>query len=139
VFSFSSLLVAAVFSVWLGSNPLRSDDPYVPGFISGASTVMVSLCWSGARWLDWGPWRRHFAYFVPLILLVVSLITLDIVDAAGEGQGIPTILAYAVAVGGLAGYPIHFLKGGSVWTFLASVLGVLLLLGYASALTHVVW
>ncbi len=139
VFSVSSFLVSAVFSFWLGSNPLRSDEPYVPGFISGASTVMASLCWSGARRVDWGPWRRHCAYFVPLILLVVSLITLDVVDAAGEAQGIPTILAYAVAVGGLAGYPIQILKNGSVWIFAASVLGVLLLLGYASALTHVVW
>ena len=32
VFSVSSFLVSAVFSVWLGSNPLRSDEPYVPGF-----------------------------------------------------------------------------------------------------------
>ncbi len=138
-FSISSFLVSAAFSVWLGSNPLRSDDPYVPGFISGLSTAMLSLCWSGARWLDWGPWRRHCAYFVPLVLMIASLLTLDIVDAAGEGQGIPTILAIAVAVGGLTGYPIHLLKDGSMWTILAAILGVLLLLGYASALTHVVW
>jgi len=138
-FSVSSFLVSAVFSVWLGSNPLRSDEPYIPGLFSGASTVMVSLSSSGVRWLDWGPWRRHCAYFIPLILLVVALITLDIVDAAGEGQGIPTILAIAVAVGGLAGYPIQFMKNGSIWLFSASALGILLLLGYASALTHVVW
>jgi hypothetical protein len=71
--------------------------------------------------------------------MVAFLLTLDIVDAAGEAQGIPTILAVAVAIGGLAGYPIHLLKDGSVWTFSAAALGILLLLGYASALTHVVW
>lgn len=138
-FSVSSFLVSAAFSVWLGSNPLRSDDPYVPGFISGMSTAMLSLCWSGARWLDWGQWQRHCLYFVPLVLMVGFLLTLDMVDAAGEAQGIPTILAVAVAIGGLAGYPIHLLKDGSMWTILAAIPGVLLLLGYASALTHVVW
>lgn len=138
-FSVSSFLVSAVFCIWLRSNPLLSDDPYIPGFISGMSTAMLSLCWSGARWLDWGPWRRHCVYFVPLVLMVGFLLTLDMVDAAGEGQGIPTVLATAVAGGGLAGYPIHLLKDGSMWTVLAAIPGVLLLLGYASALTHVVW
>jgi len=139
-FSVSSFLVAALFCIWDGANPLRSDDPYCVGLIAGASTAIVSLCWVVANWWGWPGWRRHGAYFVPLVLMVLCLALIDVLSSPeAEGQGLPTLFAAAIAVGGVAAYPVHLLNGGTKWLIVVSGLGVLLLLGCFRALTIVNW
>lgn len=132
-FSVSSFVVATAFSILDGDNPLRSDDPYIPGFLAAMFTSSFSLCWVAADWLGSSVSKQHFAYFVPLVLLVGLLLIWDFVFPPIEGQGLPTFLAIAVSVGGVAAYPFHFLKLVRASVILASIPGIVCLIGYSCA------
>lgn len=136
-FSISSFSLTVVFSILEGDNPLRSDDPYIAGFIAGVTTAFSSMCWVVADWLNASRFRQHVAYIGPLGAMVVSLVLWDNAWPPIEAQGLPTIMAVIIACGGVVAYPFHLLKPGRIWPALVSSLGVLFVFGYLCAAIHI--
>ena len=136
-FSVSSFTFAVLFAIFDGDNPLRSDDPYILGLIAAAFTAGFSCFLATAYCLGLSSVVQRMAYFIPLSLIAAALIVFDFASPSPEGQGIPTMLAIVIAISGCLAYPLHSLKLTPVSVTLASIPGLVFMIGYACALVAI--
>ena len=133
-FSVSSFVVAVAACILDGDNPMRSDDPYLVGFIVATCTALFSLCWGIAICIGVSESKQCVVYFMPLVLLVGLLLISDFAFTPIEGRGLPTFFAIAITLGAIVVYPLHALKLNKVSVTCASIPGILCFIGYSCAL-----
>lgn len=85
-FCLLSFLFALAFLLLDGDNPLRSDDPYIVGFLFGSIGACHTLVYSAAEWLKQGKRFKHVIWLLALALWC-ALLCLTWWSAA-EGRGI---------------------------------------------------
>lgn len=129
-FSLVAFGTALVASILDGDHLLRSDDPYIVGFLVGGACTLFSFTRLLAGVFGGTSAKQWIAYFVTLVVLSGCLIVWDLLELSLEGSGLGILFGTFVGLGGLLAFPIQILRLNMLRIMIASLPGILFLFGF---------
>ncbi|MEX0715072.1 MAG: hypothetical protein WD066_00725 [Planctomycetaceae bacterium] len=128
-FTATFILGGAAFILIDGDDPLRSDDPYVVGFATGAFAAVMGVAYSIAESVCGNRWRTSLAYFALVGAWTVFFIAAT--ARANEGAEMGRFLAIAHASSAVVCWPLFAFRLPKAAVAAISVAGAAALAMYA--------